>query len=144
MSEELQSIYPRVTEEETDKIYQDLGVTVQVFKIDQFKDHVINKAVVLLDAKEDMIDFSVKAIDDEIELLKEYNKDKKFAVFTEEMIPKVSEKQEFYTIIIQPYLFVQLKDRRDEFVESQKVEEEVNEGEEASSEENSESEQQES
>ena len=36
------------------------------------------------------------------------------------MIEKVSEKQEFYTIIIQPYFFVQLKDRRDEFIESHK------------------------
>jgi hypothetical protein len=119
MSEELTSIYPRIIEEEeSDEIYQELAVTVQLFRIEQFKDHIINKAVVLLDTKEDMIDFSVKAIDDEIEILKESNKEKRFAVFSEEMIAKVAKTQEFYTIIIQPYLFVQLKDRRDEYIQS--------------------------
>lgn len=120
MSKDPQSIYPRLSEDETDKIYQDLSLTVQVYKLEKFEEHVINKAVVLIDAKVDMIDFSVKTIDDEIELLKEYNKEKKFTIFKEEMIEKVSEKQEFYTIIIQPYFFVQLKDRRDEFIESHK------------------------
>ena len=76
MSKDPQSIYPRLSEDETDKIYQDLSLTVQIYKLEKFEEHVINKAVVLIDAKVDMIDFSVKTIDDEIELLKEYNKEK--------------------------------------------------------------------
>lgn len=113
------SIYPIADPELTkDPIYSDLSKTVSVFNLEHFKDHIINKAVILIDTKEDLVNFSIKTIDDEIDLLKEFNKEKKFVPFSEEMIAKVSEGQEFYTIIIQPYLFVQLRNKRDEFIQS--------------------------
>lgn len=102
-----------------DPIYEDLKEILQIYTIEKFEKYIREKAVVLLDAKEDLLEFCIKAIDDEIEELKEYNKNKKFVNFTEEMIEKVSEGEKFYTITIQPYLVVQLKKNRDEFVASQ-------------------------
>lgn len=107
-----------------DPIYEDLKEILQIYTIDKFENYIREKAVVLLDAKEDLLEFCIKAIDDEIEELKEYNKNKKFVNFTEEMIEKVSEGEKFYTVTIQPYLVVQLKKNRDEFVASQIQEDE--------------------
>ena len=65
------------------------------------------------------MDFCIRAIDDEVDTLKEYNRQKKFVPFTEEMIKKVSQDQEFYTATIQPYMIIQLKKQRDHFVQTQ-------------------------
>ena len=118
---ELINNYPNSIEFESDQekiMYQDLQKITTIYTIDKFEHLVKDSAVVLLDAQEDMHEFAFKAIDDDIEGLKSLSQSKKFVNFTEEILQKVTKDQEFYTIIIQPYLIVQLKENRDEYIQS--------------------------
>ncbi|MGB0453952.1 MAG: DUF2288 family protein [Bacteriovoracaceae bacterium] len=93
--------------------------SLKVLKKENFSEHVEQEATILLSHEIDLLSFAVNCIDDNFLEIKQQSEQKQVLHFNKDLFNEASDEMLFSTLLIQPYLIIQDKVKRDLYLKEQ-------------------------